>query len=467
MENLQGGTLSLEHRYRVDEREQQVGFITRYGGHQLPFERPVWIGVYDRLTDAAADSRVFDRIKKSAHRAHRIDAPSVLRILDYGEIDRGIPFVVSERVPSTTLADYLEEHGPLPPADVVQLVAGVADGLEAIHEAGLAHGNLTGDWIHLAADNPSTPRISYFHVGLTLDELRRMDGAVLTPEIVRAYPPESFARETPAAADLDDDSDPTEAFTPTADVWALGIVTYEALVGFHPFFDNDQPSDASEGIARLQQDSARPLADFGVEQQLSEVVSRALARKADDRFDSAKAFAEALEHAQTGFSGGDSTEVSESTPDDQPSTAEELPDDNQDTAQVPSNEPSSDDVEPGGPASLLVTLGLVALVASNLGWFMYYMQTKAAPNTSAAEAERLPPTESIRIETEPAGATVFDSDQQKLGKTPLEIPPKRLADAPLELVIKKAGFNDHPVIVQREGKQRVLGVELRKSTTAE
>jgi serine/threonine protein kinase len=467
MENLQGGTLSLEHRYRVDERERQVGFITRYGGHQLPFERPVWIGVYDRLTDAAADSRVFDRIQKSAHRAHRIDAPSVLRILDYGEIDRGIPFVVSERVPSTTLADHLDEHGPLPPADVIPLVSGVADGLEAIQEAGLAHGNLTGDWIHLEDDDPSAPRISYFHVGLTLDELRRMDGAVLTPEIVRAYPPESFARETPAAADLDKESDPTDAFTPTADVWALGIATYEALVGFHPFFDDDEPSDASEGIARLQQDSARPLADFGIEQQLSDVVSQALARKPDARFDSAGDFAEALERTHGGLSEVDSPEVSESAPDAEPPSPDDLSDDSHEPAPIPNDEASNDEVEPGGPASLLVTLGLVALVASNLGWFMYYMQTKGRPDTSDAEAERLPPSESVRIETEPSGATVFNADQKKLGKTPFDLPPEGLNDARLELVIKKAGFDDHPVVVEREGKNRVFGVELRKSTAGD
>jgi serine/threonine protein kinase len=294
-----------------------------------------------------------------------------------------------------------------------------------------------------------------------------MDGAVLTPEIVRAYPPEVFARETPAAADLDEDSDPTDAFTPTADVWALGIVTYEALVGFHPFFDDDEPSDASEGIARLQQDSARPLADFGIEQKLSDVVSQALARKPDDRFDSAEAFAKALERAHSGLSEVDSPEISESSPDEEPSPADDLSDDHHETAPVPTDEASSEDVEPGGPASLLVTLGLVALVASNLGWFMYYMQTTAAPDTPQTEAERLPPTESIRIETEPEGATVFDTEQQKLGKTPLDLPPERLADAPLELVIKKAGFDDHPVVVEREGKNRVFGVELRKTTAGD
>ncbi|MFB6372889.1 MAG: hypothetical protein ABEN55_07190, partial [Bradymonadaceae bacterium] len=175
MENLQGGTLSLEHRYQVDAREDRIGFVTRYRGRQLPFERPVWIGVYDRLPDAGADTRVFDRIKQSAHRAHRVDGPGVLRILDYGEIDKGVPFVISERVPSSTLTDYLADHGPLPPADFVPLVASVAEPLEQIHAVDLAHGNLTGDWIHLADGDPSDPHVSYFHVGLTLDELRRMD----------------------------------------------------------------------------------------------------------------------------------------------------------------------------------------------------------------------------------------------------------------------------------------------------
>ncbi len=466
MEKLQGATFSLEHQYRVDERDAQIGFITRYDGHQLPFERPVWLGVYDRLTDAAADSRVYNRIKTSAKRAHRVDAPSVLSILDYGTLDRGVPFVVSERIPSTSLADHIEQHGPLPPADLVPLVEAVADGLETIHEAGLAHGNLTADWIHLHEDDPTAPRLSYFHVGLTLDELRRMDGAVLTPEIVRAYPPESFARETPAAAELDEDDDPTTTFTPVADVWALGAVTYELFVGFHPFFDDDEPGDASDGIARLQHEEARPLADFGIEPPLSDVVSRALAPDPNERFETPDAFARALKRARAKVS--DLTpEEAETTSDDRESAPSIQSDDEGDSRPPsdPSHTAGDDELEPGGPASLLVTLVLVVFAASNLAWFVFFMRSDDAGLSSEDRPETRPPPESLRLETTPSGATVFDAEQQKLGKTPLAIPPERLADSPLELVVKKTGFDDHPVTLRRDDQTRILGVELRKSTT--
>ena len=463
MENLQGGTLSLEHRYQVDAREDRVGFITRYRGRQLPFERPVWIGVYDRLTDAGADTHVFDRIKESAHRAHRVDGEGVLRILDYGEIDRGVPFVISERIASTTLADHLADHGPLPPADVVPLIASLADTLDAIHETDLAHGNLTGHWIHLADGDPTEPVVSYFHVGLTLDELRRMDGAVLTPEIVRAYPPEAFERDTIPPGELDDDHDPTESFTPAADIFALGLVAYEALVGFHPFFDDeDEPTDASDGIARLQKEAARPLTDFGIEPEISDAVARALAPDPADRWETPGEFADALGRAHDDLSVTDTSDLDGEADDPSPDRPSDRFGD-RDLGDVEPAPPAEEDeeLEPGGPASMLVTLTILALFASNIGWFFYYMDARGGAQRSAQTAPP-GPVESVELRSTPPDAAVFIEGGKKLGQTPLRLPEKLVAQSPLDLVIKKAGFEDHPITLRRHQATRSVGVELRK-----
>jgi len=464
MENLQGGTLSLEHRYQVDTREDRVGFITRYRGRQLPFERPVWIGVYDRLPDAGADTRVFDRIKTSAHRAHRVDGPGVSRILDYGEIDRGVPFVVSERIEATTLAEHLDEHGPLPPADVVPLVETVAQGLEQIHAVDLAHGNLTGDWIHLVDGAPEQPRVSYFHVGLTLDELRRMDGAVLTPEIVCAYPPEAFERETLPPEELDEDHDPTATFTPRADIFALGLVVYETLVGFHPFFDDDEPTDASEGIARLQSEQARPLTDFGIESGISDAVSRALAPDPDKRWESPTAFAEALRDAHADLAGPDTADRIDAAADSSPDPAADSAGDSDLSPDLETAAPADEreDLEPGGPASMLVTLAIAAFFASNIGWFFYYMDTRGAGGDETRSAPAAP-VESVELRSTPADAAIFIEDGKKLGQTPMRVPDDLLAESPLELVIKKAGFEDHPVTLRRRDTTRGVGVQLEKA----
>ena len=468
VDSLQGGTFSLEHRYRVESREDRVGFVVRYRGEQLPFERPVRIGVYDRLTDAGAESAVFDRLKESAHRAHHIDVDGALRLLDYGELDKGIPFVVSERSPGRTLEEQIADDGPLPPGDVVELVDRLASILDAVHERGLAHGTLSTRWI-FTDGNPAEARLGHFLVGLTLDELRRMDGAVLTPELVRAYPPETFERDTIPPGEVDEDHDPTDEFTPHGDLFALGVCAYEALVGFHPFFDDDEePTDASDGIVRLQKDDARPLSDFGIEEEISEVVSRAMARAPRDRWDSAGAFADALRRAHGGLAdaappGG--AESDDAGPPASTSSGEFSDLDAPSEVSEPTDRPS---LEPGGPSSVLMTLIVAVLLASNVGWFFYYMDRRGEPADAAPSSAPAPsPTDeaTVQLRSNPSGATVFSKDREKpLGKTPLSLPPKLQQSTPLELQVKKAGFRDYGLTLERRPDGRTLTVELREAT---
>ena len=463
MENLQGGTLSLEHRYTVTSREDRVGFVSRYRGEQLPFQRPVWITVYDRLAEAGAESSVFDRIEQSAHDAHGIDEQGALRLLDYGELDKGLPFIVSDRVEGPTLADHLDENGPLPPSDVTKLVDRLAALFESLHERGKTHGTLSKQWIFLRDANPADPRVDHFQVGLTLDELRRMDGAVLTPEIVRAFPPETFERDTIPPEELDDDHDPTTEFTPAADIFALGVVAYESLVGFHPFFDdNDDPSDASDGIVRLQKGEARPLADFGIEEGLSDVVARAIAREPSERWDSASGFADALRRAHPGPSETDDSEDVRDLAEPQAEPDEP-------------SEPQSFDaeqgaLEPGGPASLLVTLVIAALLASNLGWFLYMMDSRASAQQKETSPDRLTSEKNeadrhLELQSRPPGATVFAKGREKpIGKTPVRLPPSLFDASPVELEVKKAGFRNQTLRLDRNAATRTFTVELRETT---
>src|SRR5690554_5458048 len=97
MENLQGGTLALEHRYHVRQRTGLYGFTTVYHAVQEPFEHAVFISVYDALEQAGAQRALFDRIKSAAQKASTLDAAGILRTIDYGELDLGLPFVIWEQ----------------------------------------------------------------------------------------------------------------------------------------------------------------------------------------------------------------------------------------------------------------------------------------------------------------------------------------------------------------------------------
>jgi len=469
MENLEGGTLSLEHRYRVESRRDRHALTTRYEGLQLPFERPVWIKVYDPLAEAGADARIFERIKRSAHRAHRIDGSSVLRSLDYGELDKGVPFVISERVSGPNLADYLEERGPLPPGDAVEMAVALADALGAAHEVDLGHGTIDAEWIYLPNGNPAEAQLGHFQVGLTLEELRGVDGAVLTPELARPYPPETFERDTMPPEETPDDHDPTDAFTVAADIYGLACVLYEALVGFHPYFDDDASTDASDGIVQLQSGDPRPLAEFGIEPDLSELVSRAIGRDPADRFGSAQEFVDRLRDAHpdaaasppdSGRPTSTSDELPAATATGEGGDVREPPVEGDDAAD------EREELEPGGPSSVLVTLTVGLLFASNVGWLFLYMRARASADEPEPEVMSDRPVETLRVDSNPDGAAVYTPGREEpIGRTPVEIPAQLTGSGAFELQLKKTGFSDTTVSVRRGSSRQTITVDLSKGAT--
>jgi serine/threonine-protein kinase len=386
MEDLQGGTLALEHRYDVLERRDRHGLITTYHGLQDPFARPVWVQLYEGLVEADTDPAVVgglvDRLKESAKIASSFQTPGILRIVDYGELEGRIPFVISERSPHGSLGEILEREGTLSAEITCEIVGRIADILTPIHRRQKAHGAISARWIYLSEASLDDPGIAASSVGglsignfqmeLTPAELRMTRSATLSPEAAAVFAPEFFAgdRDGDQGADEPADEYPARsavgAMSPAGDVWAIGVIAYTALVGVHPFFEPDQPVE--EGILRVQNERPRPLAELGIDSKISDVIARALARDPRARFPNASDFATALFSAigktrapAASIVGGDASGLSK-------------PGDSQEIEGAPS--PSASQAiayaerEPG-PSDRLLSTALVLLVLSNLAWLFY------------------------------------------------------------------------------------------------
>lgn len=373
MDNLQGGTLALEHRYDVLERAGRHGFITLYRGRQDPFDKKVWVEAYDGLADVGAGIELFDRLKGAARVASSLDGTGVLRIVDYGELEGGVPFVISERTDAQPLEELLTREGTLSPEATCELIDRLAEILAEPHRRGIAHGSIAPRWIYVADDRFDQARLGHFQLAVTVPEILATESAVMSAEAVGAFPPEVFAGPD-AAADA-------EGFSIAADVWALGVLAYICLVGVHPFFEDGL--DASEGILNLKNQAARPLSELGVDQSISEVVERALRKDPTARWDNAEAFAAALEHAvhpQPAPTTADSDQ-------DEPVDAEPL-------ASPTTERRSLDDPlerEPG-PSDRLMTVALVLLVLTNLAWLFYVTGLDDAPDAEDSSVNKPQPT---------------------------------------------------------------------------
>lgn len=425
MEDLQGGTLALEHRYDLDRRVREFALVTVYRATQHPFERPVWVKVCEAPHSFAAPE-VYDRIKRSVVDAAAFDHDHVPNVIDFGDIDTHLAFWVIERGEGgAALDEYLEKHGTLAPEEALEIIRRVADVVAAAHENGMVHGGIAPRWIAVRDEGVD---VDHFGIQPPMHEVREMDGAILSQDLLWSFPPEQFGTE------------PVE-LNEASDIWALGVLLYWMVSGVHPYLDD--PTDTSEALIRLGASAVPPLLeDLGFEPGLSEFVERALAPQPDERHTSVRNFIASLP-------GAPSDEVSDSVEE------EELPE----TVAAPVSE-----ARPQGAVGTALAGVLVLLLLSNLGWFFYTTSQEpeqARVALEPGEPEILPV--GIVVDTEPPGAKVMRVDGTKeveFGDTPFTLDPKSVDPELLPVVLRVHGHRDVRLDVEAESDGHRLTVHL-------
>ncbi len=179
------------------------------------------------LSDAAA-REVRNRAMREGRIAARLTSLHAIAMHDVA-IEDGEPWLVMEYMPSRSLAQALNTTDSLPPYEIAQVGAQVADALTEAHEAGIVHRDIKPGNI-LIADRGRTlgiVKISDFGISRAKGDVEESDSSVITGT------PAYFAPEVARG------QDPTEA----SDVFSLGATLYTAIEG-RPPFDIDQDSIA-------------------------------------------------------------------------------------------------------------------------------------------------------------------------------------------------------------------------------
>jgi serine/threonine-protein kinase len=222
------------------------------------------------------DPHVFDRFKREVTMARRISHPNVVRLHDLGESEQ-ILFISMEYVQGESLRDVMKRTGALPPEGVRSTVAQICDGLEAAHIAGVVHRDLKPENILLAAEG----RVKIIDFGIA--KMSDLEGMTATRFILgtpRYMAPEQIRGRTVDAR---------------ADLYALGIVTYEALAGSPPF---DGPSAIALSFAQCTEPAPTLAARRpGHSPQWEAFVHKALGKEPSERFQSAAEMRAALPRA--------------------------------------------------------------------------------------------------------------------------------------------------------------------------
>jgi eukaryotic-like serine/threonine-protein kinase len=214
------------------------------------------------------------RLLREARAIGRLNHPNIVQILDRGETEAGEPFLVMQLLQGETLGQKLRREGALPEATAAGIALDVARALRVAHEKDIIHRDLKPANIFLHRE-PDTEEdvVKVVDFGVSKMSIENEGNATLTGGIVGS--PAYMSPEQIRCGPIDG----------RADVWALGVVLYEMLVGHRPF---SNPS-AIAVIGQVMQQPIRRVDAVapGVSAAIADVVSGCLERDLGRRIASA------------------------------------------------------------------------------------------------------------------------------------------------------------------------------------
>lgn len=276
---LQPGVI-LRGGYRIERKVAAGGTAWVFEARHIESDRRVAVKV---LNDQyRGEPNVVKRFTNEARAAMALDSPHIVKVEAVGRLHDGLPFLVMEYLEGADLYHVLAESGwRLPTESALYIVDQVARALEVAHEKGIIHRDIKPENIFVL-DRPGGPLAKVVDFGLSRvpadgshSKLTRTGMTVGTPHYM-------------ALEQLRGD----KSIDGRADVYALGVLTYELLSGRCPF----EGDDPREVMLRAARDEPPPLTTYrpDLPQGLIEAIAYAMRRDRSKRCPSAAAFREAL-----------------------------------------------------------------------------------------------------------------------------------------------------------------------------
>jgi eukaryotic-like serine/threonine-protein kinase len=240
--------------------------------------------------ELAHDPRFCDRLRVEAQTLAALSSPHLVAVSDLGETPDGQPYLVMERLHGRTLRQELDARGALPPREAIAIVRQVLAGLAAAHRAGIIHRDVKLDNVFLcAAEGEAPPLVKVLDFGVA--KILEQPGASPTFEAPRYATEEGVLVGTPRS--VAPEQVRCQRVDGRTDVYAAGLLLYTLVAGRGPFLYADLLAVLR---AHLREDPAPPSqrAPRPIPPALDRAILRALAKRPEDRFPSAGAFAEAL-----------------------------------------------------------------------------------------------------------------------------------------------------------------------------
>ena len=267
---------NLDDQYTLLEKLGQGGMGAVYRAEQRGLGREVAVKVVDPQRASSPD--MIKRFLREAKLASRLGHPHAVGVIDFGQTDDGLCYLVMELVTGRTLEAVFTAEGVFPPARLVRIATQLCDALECAHALQIVHRDLKPANAMLLDQGRDFVKILDFGLAKLVTSVGvtavTVSGTVLgTP----AYMSPEHARGLPCDG--------------RADLYSLGVMLYLLGSGRLPF----QASSPHEMMAMHDREPAPPMS--GVPRALAQVIGRLLRKDPAERYPTAAAAREALEAA--------------------------------------------------------------------------------------------------------------------------------------------------------------------------
>jgi serine/threonine protein kinase len=209
----------IDGRYRIDGRLAAGGMGEVFRATHVELGRPLALKMMK--PELSGDSSFVDRFRREAMTASRLGHPHIVDIIDSGRTAEGQFYFVMEFLEGESLADVIA-RGPVEPRLALTLVSQMAEALDSAHKAGVIHRDLKPDNV-IVLQRGGRPFVKLVDFGLAKAVSPSADQKQTTVGIIMGTP-QYMAPEQAAGLPVDS----------RADLYALGLVLYELLMGEPP-----------------------------------------------------------------------------------------------------------------------------------------------------------------------------------------------------------------------------------------
>ncbi len=226
------------------------------------------------LPDMAANKVLVERFLREAQAAVRIKSPHVARVLDVGTLETGSPYMVMEFLEGRDIAAVLLKEKPLPIETAAAWAIEACEALASAHAAGVVHRDIKPGNLFITTSPDHRPQLKMLDFGISKMTEADAPGSMTRTHATMGSPLYMSPEQMRSSKHVDS----------RTDIWSLGVVLYEMLVGKVPFVADTLPELCAIVLDKESPPEPPRAIRPEIPEELEATVLRCLAKNRDERF---------------------------------------------------------------------------------------------------------------------------------------------------------------------------------------